>query len=202
MYLDILNKTQLSKLEVLKNFTPPFYLAGGTAIALHIGHRQSIDFDLFQFDEIDSFGISRKLIRDKMLVDRTVISTPDELTVQIGEIKWSWVSFPFEVETENREGVELAKLLDLMAMKAYALGRRAKWKDYVDLFFLFRDHFSMDILVKRTKEIFGGGFSEKNFREQLMYFEDVDYTEKVTFLSSREVSDEEICKFLEKIALS
>ena len=48
MHLNVLNETQLTQLELLKNFKREFTLVGGTAIALQIGHRKSIDFDLFK----------------------------------------------------------------------------------------------------------------------------------------------------------
>ena len=48
MHREILDENQLNLLPLLKNFKREFYLVGGTAIALHIGHRASIDFDLFK----------------------------------------------------------------------------------------------------------------------------------------------------------
>ncbi len=56
-------------------------------------------------------------------------------------------------------------------MKAYALGRSSKWKDYVDLFFLIRDFYSIDEIALRAEEIFGELFSNKLFRAQLSYLE-------------------------------
>jgi hypothetical protein len=47
MHREILSKGQLALLPLIKLFSKEFYLAGGTAVALHIGHRRSIDFDLF-----------------------------------------------------------------------------------------------------------------------------------------------------------
>ena len=45
-------------------------------------------------------------------------------------------------------------LLTLAAMKAYALGGRAKWKDYVDLYILLRDHFSLAQISEKSKDLF------------------------------------------------
>lgn len=90
-------------------------------------------------------------------------------------------------------------LLTLAAMKAYALGGRAKWKDYVDLYILLRDHFSLAQISKKSKDIFGVYYNEKLFREQLCYFQDVDYSEKVDFVV-QPISDGEIKKFLTDVA--
>ena len=92
-------------------------------------------------------------------------------------------------------------LLDLAAMKAYALGRRAKWKDYVDLYFILRDFHTLSEISDRTKAIFQDVFSPKLFRQQLCYFDDIDYTEEVSFLKDFEVKDTEIKAFLTNISL-
>ena len=70
-------------------------------------------------------------------------------------------------------------LLDLSAMKTYSLGGRAKWKDYVDLYFVFKYHFDLESVSNRTKELYGNDFNEKLLYEQLAYFEDIDYTEGI-----------------------
>lgn len=90
-------------------------------------------------------------------------------------------------------------ILTLAAMKAYALGDRAKWKDYVDIYFLLRDHFSLAQISEKSKDFFSAYYNEKLFREQLCYFQYVDYSEKVDFVVQA-VSDEEIKQFLTDIA--
>ena len=85
-------------------------------------------------------------------------------------------------------------------MKAYALGRRNKWKDYVDLYFLLKFKFSLNDLIERSKEIFSTHFNSKLFREQLCYFDDIDYSEAVDYIDTAP-EDEEIKEFLEDIAI-
>jgi hypothetical protein len=86
-------------------------------------------------------------------------------------------------------------------MKVFALGRRAKWKDYVDIFFILRSNKFEDITSK-TKEIFGTEYNERLFREQLSYFEDIDYSDKVEYLAGREISDSEIKQKLSDYSLN
>ncbi len=92
-------------------------------------------------------------------------------------------------------------LLTLAAMKAYALGGRAKWKDYVDLYFLLKDHFSLPQISEKSKALFGPLYNEKLFREQLCYFQDIDYSEKVDFIMPP-VPDAEVKRYLSDIALA
>ena len=109
-----------------------------------------------------------------------------------------------EVQPEdNFENVfRLPSLLTLAAMKAYALGRRSKWKDYVDLYFLLKGYYSLAEVTGRAGEIFGELFSEKLFRAQLSYFDDVDYTEDVEYLVEDPPSNDEIKRFLTQVSLS
>lgn len=92
----------------------------------------------------------------------------------------------------KREYYRIPDLLDLAAMKAYALGRRSKWKDYVDLYFLLNDKFTLGEISNRATEIYGDLFSDKLFRSQLSYFEDVDYSEEVDYLIPTPPTEEEI----------
>ena len=87
-------------------------------------------------------------------------------------------------------------------MKAYTLGRRAKWKDYVDLYFIIKNNYSVADISDKGKEIFRGEFNTKIFRTQLAYFEDIDYSEKIDFLPGREISDSDIKRDLIEFSLS
>jgi hypothetical protein len=86
-------------------------------------------------------------------------------------------------------------LLQLSAMKAFALGRRSKWKDYIDLYYILKEHYSVGQIVSSADSIFGQLFSEKLFRAQLSYFEDIDFSEPVEFLKE-EISPVEVKEFL------
>ena len=80
-------------------------------------------------------------------------------------------------------------------MKFYTLWRRWKWKDYVDIYFLLKNWFTINDISKKAKEIFKWEFNEKLLREQLCYYEDIDYSEKVEYLN-KEIKIEEIKNFL------
>ena len=80
-------------------------------------------------------------------------------------------------------------------MKAFALGRRAKWKDYVDIYFIIKNFYSIREISDEAN-LFGYQFSEKLFREQLAFHKDIDYNEEVEYLEGYAVSQEEIKAFL------
>ena len=120
----------------------------------------------------------------------------------VNEVKVTFFQYPFQIEANQIFNgiIRLPDLLDLAAMKAYALGRRSKWKDYVDLYFLLKEKFTIEEISRKATEIFGNLFSDKLFRSQLSYFEDVDYTEEVDYLIANSPSDDEIKAFLIEVS--
>jgi len=197
MRKEILTEQQIKLLPLIEKFSKDFGLVGGTAIALHIGHRESIDFDLFTLDEFDPSKIKRK-ITNGFKVEKLFVNETDEYTVLINGVKITFLRYPFHIEFKDEldKIIKVADLLTLSAMKAYALGRRAKWKDYVDMHFILKNFHGMAEIIEKAKEIFSSEFNEKIFRAQLAYFEDIDYTEKVVYRKGFEVDDEVIKKSL------
>ena len=80
------------------------------------------------------------------------------------------------------------------------LGRRSKWKAYVDLYFLLTEHFSIQEISAEATQLFGELFSEKMFRIQLTYFEDVDYSEEVEYLIETPPTDQQVKDKLTELA--
>lgn len=200
MHKEILNDSQLELLPVMASFRREYYLVGGTAIALYLGHRRSIDFDMFKpsainhkknLDRLTEAGFSCSVTR----------RVTEQMNLIVNGVKVTFFQYPFPVQpTEKFEAYfRLPSLLTLAAMKAYALGRRSKWKDYVDLYFLLRDRFSIEDISQCATAIFGDLFSEKIFRAQLCFFEDVDYTEEVDYLIPTPPTEEEIRNSLTEI---
>ena len=113
----------------------------------------------------------------------------------------TFLFYPFKIEfTSEFNGIRMADLLTLSAMKAYVLGRRVKWKDYVDLYFILKQYAIEDV-IKKAEEIFGDSFNEKIFRSQLSYFDDIDYSEKVEYSKEIEITDEEVKSSLKEKSL-
>jgi len=203
MHENALTKEQNALAQTLLPVIKGFYLAGGTALALQIGHRRSVDFDLASPKAINPFHLERHLISKGFQIQQTFTATADEYSALIQETRITFFYFPFEIEHPllwDKGKITLPTIKDLGAMKAYALGRRSKWKDYVDLYFILKFHLQLDHLIQRAKDIFSGHFNSKLFREQLCYFDDMDYSESVEYLGHAP-SDQEVKAFLENIAV-
>lgn len=156
--------------------------------------KYAYDFDLFTLDEFEPMKIRKKITGDGFNIDSVFVNESDQYTVLINGVKMTFLQYPFKIEfNDNFDGViKVADLLTLVAMKAYALGRRAKWKDYVDIYFILKNYHTTAEIAERAKEIFSSEFNEKNFRAQLAYFDDIDYTEKVIYHKGFEVDDKVI----------
>ena len=188
---------------MLKEFKDDFFLVGGTAIALYLGHRRSIDFVLASLEVFDNMSMRARLEPTK-IINRVVVDKKGELTVFIDDVKLTFFHYPFAVHcSADFDGViKMPDLLSLATMKAYVLGRRAKWKDYVDLYFIIKDEHSLGEIAAKGKQIFGGEFNEKIFRTQLAYFDDIDYSEQIEFMPGFAVDDETVKKSLTDFSLT
>ena len=201
MHSEILSDNQKELLPLMAQFRREYYLVGGTAIALYLGHRRSIDFDLFK-----PSAINHKRNLDKIAASSFTHAVTrrvsEQMNLVINDVKVTFFQYPFPIDpTAKFENCfRLPPLLQLAAMKAYALGRRSKWKDYVDLYFLLLDHFTIADISAVATQIFGNLYSEKMFRSQLCYFDDVDYTEAVDWLIPNPPTEEQIKQALTEFA--
>ena len=201
MRFNILTGEQRQLLPLIQMFANNFGLVGGTAIAFHLAHRRSIDFDLFSYDTFSTISIRNK-VNKFFKIEQTLSQGEGELTVMVNKVKLTLFHFPYHIEfnTQFEDIIRIPDLLTLASMKAFALGKRAKWKDYVDLFFITKQ-FSLKQIIDKSFKLFGNEFNEKLFRVQLSYFDDVDYSEEVEYMKGFQIPDNEIKRSLEKISL-
>lgn len=197
----ILSPEQVQLLPLIKIFSKTYYLVGGTAIALHLGHRRSIDFDLFSDVTFNPVKL-RVTVQQRGPIDQTISQGTGELTILTRGVKITFFHYPFVIPRPISFGgiIQVPDLLTLGAMKAFALGKRAKWKDYVDLYFIFK-HYSLGELIDKTNSIFAAEFNEKLFRTQLSYFNDINYSEIIEYMPGFEIPDEVVKQKLLEISL-
>ncbi len=179
MHLEALNdkgKESFPKLKQFKNF----YLAGGTALALQIGHRISIDFDFFSDKDIskDLLVKVKKIFLDKKIL--VSVNSADELTVFVEDVKITFLKYPFSALGKfiSYEGLNLLGVKELAATKAYTIGRRGSFKDYVDLYSIISEGYSsLKEIIKMAEKKYNDAFNARLFLEQLVYFKDIENTD-------------------------
>lgn len=199
---DILSTEQKDILPDIQDINKNFLLVGGTAIALHLGHRKSIDFDFFSDQEFDMDSLKNQL-RKNLSFDKIIIDKANEFTFISKGVKITYLYYPFPIKgnlTQAEHNLQLPDITTLLAMKIYALSRRSKWKDYVDIYFGLK-HMALDEIITKAKTIFGTELNEKIIRTQLAYFKDIDYTEEVIYMSGHNTSKENIQNHLTEISL-
>lgn len=184
LYLDQLDSERQQVWRKLSRFKDSFTLAGGTAIMLQIGHRKSYDFDCFSLKKLSPTLLDR--LKDAFGTNIQIKTrTKDFLTIAASnnvEITFAW--YPYEPKQSPilTESLPLFHLDDLVTNKAFTLGRRPAWRDYVDLFiFLKWKLYPLDAIITATEKRFGGEFNGKLFLQQLTYWDDVEIIE-TTFL--------------------
>jgi len=99
------------------------------------------------------------------------------------------------------DAISVPDILTLAAMKAYALSRRSKWKDYVDLYFILSEYHSLGEVADRAEAMFGNEFNEKVFRAALAYSDDIDYSEAVAFRPGFETDDKTVLAELKRLSV-
>ena len=149
-----------------------FNLVGGTALALKIGHRNSIDIDLFGNSEIDVELFIEKL---KTYGDVVVTqSSKNILITQINGIKVDFVNYKYPLLTNYwvEDTIRMVSTKDIAAMKLNAIAGRGSKKDFIDLFFLFQE-FTLKEILSFYEEKYTDG-SVFMVQKSLTYFEDAD----------------------------
>lgn len=172
-------------LELLKKISlspecKSFSLAGGTSLALQIGHRFSVDLDFFSLHPVDqddllyamnSLGKVNVLSRSKRII-----------SVSIHGVKIDFVNYqyPFLKPPIDYDGIRLTGLEDIAAMKIAAITGRGRKRDFIDLYFLLRQ-FSLETILEWYKAKFNDG-SEFLALKSLCYFEDAEMDESPQML--------------------
>ncbi len=185
----------VSKIETVKKS----YLAGGTALALLLGHRLSEDLDFFTPEEFDEKVLSQNLkslpeFKEDGTAWRTVWG-------KIGNTKFSlfYYQYPLIKKSTLFEGIQILQKEDIAAMKIHALEDRGTKRDFVDLYFLAKE-FSLEQMLKFYDQKYG---SLKNhlyiILRSMDYFADADMDKLPDMLVP--VSWEEVKKFFHDQAL-
>jgi len=170
----------LIKLQKLPVFSG-LRLAGGTSLALQIGHRKSVDLDLFGNLDGDEIEINESLQKFKNV--HLLKHTKNIHIYLIENIKVDFVNYPYPwidnpLRTEN---LVLAGKKDIAAMKLAAITGRGTMKDFIDLFFLLNDFSLKEMLGFYNKKYFDG--SEFIVLKSLTYFNDAESDEEPIMLN-------------------
>jgi hypothetical protein len=180
MFKEVLSKDAKKSLAILgkSGLLKSAYLAGGTALALQIGHRFSLDFDFFTPQELN----------ENILVQRIKKIIPDfklermEWGTILGNIKKTrfslfFYNYPLLFNTRDFEGIKIADIRDIAAMKIAAIADRGTKRDFVDLYFLIEKENILSL--EKALELYDKKFkllkqNKMHILKSLCYFEDAE----------------------------
>lgn len=139
MHDEVITDRQREGLEVLRRtaLLSRFYLVGGTAAALHLGHRLSVDFDLFTEMDFQTEEIIRTLRGSLPLEVRR--QAQETLHLTFNEVPLTFLRYPYcliDPLVDGPWGLRVVQRQDIVAMKLVAISQRGARKDFVDLYFL------------------------------------------------------------------
>jgi len=201
LFYSVLEKAGIEILDKLPVFKNDFYLAGGTALALQLGHRISVDFDFFTSKQFDN----EKLINlIKTVFDGFKISfiqnERDTLTFLLNSIiKISLFKLPYNnaLPLIKTEYFNLAQIKEIGVMKLLALFR-ATYKDYVDIYYILKKHKLAELLTIAEEK--HPEFDKAIYLRALLSYDDVDEF-PIVFASGFEVDRSNVFNFIERKAV-
>jgi hypothetical protein len=174
---EILNQTRLDFFKQL-GFTKSLglYLAGGTSLALQIGHRQSIDFD-FYTDKHFKKGILNKTFSEQLASWRFNLLRDIDDTFEANiapdiHLSCFYYKYPLLKKPRLISGVLVVSLKDIAAMKLVAISQRGTRRDFIDMYYLLQ-YFNLKEVLRLTQEKFPE-FDIYNGLRGLLYFYDAD----------------------------
>lgn len=182
LYPNILNKSQKLVLDKLGFLKPhQFYLGGGTALALQLGHRTSLDFDFYSPEKFVWKALANEFKRvfENIEVEGNQADNTFQITVEGVDV--SVFHYPYKLigKLVVLEPIKLASIEDVAAMKVAAVMQRARQRDFYDLYYLM-EKIGMDGIVKAAFLKFPW-YEENNvmvFRS-LSFFDEADVDKEV-----------------------
>ena len=169
-----------------------FVLYGGTALALHLGHRNSVDFDFFGSRTLDLSQIERDIpfLKGANIIQRET-NTLSAIVDRDGPVKVSFFGVPnlrrlSSPVIAGDNGLPVASLLDLAGTKASVVQMRAEAKDYIDLDALITaGKVDLSTALSAAQQIYGQTFNPQITLKALSYFDDGDLRQLPEDLKSR-----------------
>lgn len=177
MFPETIDSEQSILLEKLTGLYMPiieFYLAGGTALALQIGHRKSYDLDFFinrdfNENEIASY-ISSELSGDVVSVGKNTVYG------LIDNVKISFISFKYKLIKDfiHYSNIKLASFEDIACMKCSAISLRSEKKDFFDLYEILKRIQPMELRILLTDKFQTNGFNPYYMAKTFFFFDEVE----------------------------
>lgn len=164
----------LSTKDWLKN--SEWYLAGGTALALQVGHRQSVDLDFFTHET--DFNSGRLLKHFQKVKWQTTVIKEGTIYGELYNAKVSFIAYPFFVPTGaivNYGTIRILPPEDIAVMKVIAISQRGRKRDFYDLYWYIKNRAPLfEIVLRLSVQYPNLNHNYHHIVKSLTYFADAD----------------------------
>ncbi len=170
-------------------FLKPFYLSGGTALALHLGHRESEDLDFFIYDSFDPQQLQSKIQKYGQL--ESVEIAEGTLNAFLDTVKLQFLFYPYPLlqPTNDWEGLSISSIVDVACTKIITISMRGSKKDFIDLYFLLKLYSLQELFEKVDQKYQGVNYNRAHLAKSLVYFEDAEMQPMPRMLQSVQWED-------------
>lgn len=172
---------------------PAFYLAGGTGLGLHLGHRRSIDLDFFSTETVDEEALLANL---NGLEGLSVFGKSRQtLEVRLSDTKVSFMGYPYPLlcTLQSYMGIEVADARDIACMKLSAIAGRGTKRDFFDFFLVSKKYGLSHLLELFHRKFAAVRYNTVHILKSLTYFEDAEKDPPPDLLM--EISWEEVKRY-------
>ena len=165
-----------------------YYLGGGTALALQLGHRRSCDLDFFASNHFDAVSIAKsQALKGLEVTINHQASRHTELMVASTKVDFLReqlrLRFPRKSIDSQMENLIMADARDIGRMKLFSIGSRGSKKDFVDLYCLTREKIALDSLITAAmEENHGVRYSRLLFLKGLTDFEEAEHEPELSMI--------------------
>lgn len=206
MYSKTLYPETKQVLESLKDNVRDFYLAGGTGLALQLGHRKSADLDFF----IQTFP-KRDILLENLKPNKVKIlqEAPGTLDTLIDGVKVSFLEYKYPLlsDFEHFEGIKVANIIDIACMKLSAISSRGSKKDFVDLYFILKKYSLKELFDSFEKKFAGVEYQKLHLLKSMTYFSEAEkepspiIIKPIEWDEIKETIKEEVKNYLSRIKI-
>lgn len=165
---EILN--QIASLSFLKTF----YLSGGTALALHLGHRESEDLDFFSKTDFDPARIQMEL--EKITKITGVEQDKGTLNCHASSVQLQFLHYPYNLLNDAIlwNQIQIASIEDIACTKLLTIGSRGSKKDFIDIYFILKQYTLSDLFKLLQQKYPSADYNQIHILKSLVYFDDAN----------------------------
>lgn len=151
-----------------------FYLSGGTALSLQLGHRESEDLDFFSKNTFDPQKLQQSLLSIGKLDDVQIES--GTLNAYLEGVKLQFLHYPYDLleETVGWNGLQLSSVSDIACTKLITISARGSKKDFIDLYQILQSYSLPQLFTLLDKKYENVDYNHIHILKSLIYFEDAD----------------------------